>query len=80
MIDYEITAQGDINVTATHYVSVTPVRPAGQPWIIITNVRSTSDRTDASINVIKVTLLLTELLLRLSCLPLDTRYREPITT
>lgn len=43
---------------------MSPVRPASQSWIIIANVRSTSDRGDASVNVIKVTLLLTELLLR----------------
>lgn len=43
---------------------MSPVHPVSLSWIIITNVRSTSDRGDASINVIKVTLSLTELLLR----------------
>lgn len=52
----------DINVTVTYITRVSRAHCISQSWIIISGDRSTSAVAEASINVIKVTLLPTELL------------------
>lgn len=59
----------DINMTVTYIMRVSRAHCASQSWIIITRDRSTSAVVEASINVIKVTLLPTV------PLPDDYRYR-----
>lgn len=52
----------DINVTVAYITRVSRAHCISQSWIIIRRGRSTSAVAEASISVIKVTLLPTELL------------------